>query len=291
VTVAVSYFSLASMAALALFLLIMIPRSLIHLMRVLTSVVTRKPAPPDPWLLTMAVSFAICAGLGVVGAVYNKGAQNLASGYESVTLAFLFFAAPAVLQVLRAWANVHAKQVKVLSHALVAIAILSLPASMAVPTAALLQSTARPAAAPGDPAAAPADNPAAAIADDRFFTDNEVANDPQDYPIAQWLQANFTWKRDMPPRPGPMGQNFYREVPTYTGYWFDQTAEALTFEANDTFGALVSRITHVRANLGFSAAVFLYKLLCALVLVAVTFNVLFGPLSARNGDVGRRRFA
>jgi hypothetical protein len=287
VVIAVSYFSLASMAALALFLLIMIPRALFHMARVVVGAATRKPPPSDPWLIAVGVSFLICAGLGVLTALYHASARNLADAYESVTFAFLLFAAPAVLQVLRAWANVHAKKVRVLSHALVALAILSLPASMAVPTAALLQSTVQPASA----SAAPSDNPAAAISDEQYFTDNEVANDPDDYPIATWIQANLTWKRTFTPDPTMKGQNFYRQVPTYTAYWFDQTANALTFEATDTFGVLVSRITHVRANLAFSTAVFLYKLMCGIVLVAVVFNVIFGPMAGRLHKTSRKQFA
>ncbi len=280
--VAVSYFSLMSLAALGLFLLVMIPRALFHLLAWALSPITRKPPERDPWLAAIGAAFLVCAGLSAAGALFNQSAKDIAAAYESVTFAFLLFAAPAVLQVLRAWANVHAKKVKALSHALVALAILSLPASMAIPTAALLQST-EPAAA------APADNPAAALADERYFTDNEVANDPQDYPIATWLQDNFTWRgeTDAPAR----GKGFYREIPTYTAYWFDQTTNALSFEGTDTFGVMVSRITHVRANVAFSAAVFIYKLLCALVLVAVVFNVLFGPLASRLQKTSRRGFA
>ncbi len=278
--VAISYFSLASMGALVLFLAIMIPRALFHLGQVGLGAFTRKKPPSDPWLVAIGVSFLICAGLAAAGTAFNAGAKSLAASYESVTLAFLLFAAPAVLQVLRAWANVHAKQVKVLSHALVALAVLSLPASMAAPTAALLQSTApADAIAAGQTAAAPADNPAAAISDERYFTDNEVANDPEDYPIAKWLQDNLTW-RGQTPSPD-QGRHFFSETPTYTAYWFDQTTNALSFEATDTFGVEVSRITHVRGNYAFSLVVFVYKLLCALVLVAVVFNVLFGPLTTR----------
>ncbi|HEY3813057.1 MAG TPA: hypothetical protein VGL66_07505 [Caulobacteraceae bacterium] len=280
--IAVSYFSLASMAALALFLLIMIPRALYHTAMVLVGAITRKPPPRDPWLLAIAFAFMVCALLGALTIRYHSNARDIADAYASVTFAFLLFAAPAMLQVLRAWANVHAKKVAVLSHALVALAVLSLPASMAIPTAALLQSTVQ---------VAPANNPAAAIADQNYFTDNEVANDPVDYPIAAWIQDNLTFKRTLHTDPNMKGQNFYRQVPTYTAYWFDQTANALTFEATDTFGVLVSRITHVRANLAFSAAVFLYKLMCAVVLVAVVFNVLFGPMAGRLHKTERRSFA
>ncbi len=279
--IAVSYFSLASMAALALFLLIMIPRALFHTGAVLVGAMTRKPPPRDPWLIAIGFSFMVCALLAALTARYNSSARNLADTYESVTFAFLLFAAPAVLQVLRAWANVHAKKVMVLSHALVALAILSLPASMAIPTAALLQSTTQ---------VAPANNPAASVADGDYFTDNEVANDPVDYPIATWIQNNLVWQRTFAIDPTMKGQNFYRQVPTYTAYWFDQTANALTFEATDTFGILVSRITHVRANLAFSAAVFLYKLMCGIVLVAVAFNVIFGPMAGRLHKTDRRTF-
>jgi hypothetical protein len=282
VVIAVSYFSLASMAALALFLLIMGPRSLYHTVLVLVGAMTRKPPPRDPWLIAIAFSFMLCAVLGALTVRYHSSARNIADAYASVTFAFLLFAAPAVMQVLRAWANVHAKKVMVLSHALVALAILSLPASMAIPTAALLQST---------EATAPANNPAASIADGDYFTDNEVANDPIDYPIATWIQNNLVWKRTFATDPAMKGQNFYRQIPTYTAYWFDQTANALTFEATDTFGVMISRITHVRANLAFSAAVFLYKLMCGIVLVAVVFNVLFGPMAGRLHKTTRREFA
>ncbi|HWE47411.1 MAG TPA: hypothetical protein VG407_15415 [Caulobacteraceae bacterium] len=284
--IAVSYFSLASMAALALFLLIMIPRALFHIAAVVVGAATRKPPGSDPWLIAIGVSFLICAGLAGLTYAYHAGAKNLAGAYGGVTFAFLLFAAPAVLQVLRAWANVHAKKVKVLSHALVALAVLSLPASMAIPTAALLQSTVQAATA----SAAPADNPAASIADEQYFTDNEVANDPDDYPIATWMANNLTFKRTLHTDPNMKGQNFYRQIPTYTGYWFDQTANALSFEATDTFGVLVSSITHVRANLAFSTAVFLYKLMCAIVLVAVAFNVIFGPMAGRLHKTSRNSF-
>ena len=60
----------------------------------------------------------------------------------------------------------------------------------------------------------------------------------------------------------------------------------LTFDATDTFGILVSPITHVRANWAFSLAVFGYKLLCALVLVAVTFDAVLRPIGER---IRRRR--
>ena len=119
--VAVSYFSIASMAALVLFLGIMIPRALFHLGLLGLGVFTRKRPANDPWLTAIGITFLICAGLAAAGTAFNANAKSLAASYESVTLAFLLFAAPAVLQVMRAWANVHAKQVKVLSHALVAL--------------------------------------------------------------------------------------------------------------------------------------------------------------------------
>ncbi|MBS0296473.1 MAG: hypothetical protein JSR45_09185 [Proteobacteria bacterium] len=283
----VSYFSAASLLALAIFLLVMIPRALWHLAQSLLGGLFGHRPERDPWLVVIAVAFLLCAGLGVVSGVFNDTAQSLVHDRELVVLSFLFFAAPAVLQVMRAWSASHTKKVVVLSHAMVALAILSLPASMAIPTAALMQAHVLPtAAAPGpDQAAAapaaPADNPAAAIADAGFFTDNEVANDPVDYPIATWMRANLTFQRQMPNIDGERGRNFFREIPTYTGFWFDQTTNALSFEATDTFGVIVSRITHVRANLGFSAMVFLYKLLCALVLVAVTWSSLIRPIFHR----------
>jgi hypothetical protein len=285
-TIEVSYFSLASIAALVLFLGVMIPRSLFHLLAVAFGGVSGKRMMADRWLIAIAVAFLLCGAMGLATGVFHATAQGLFDTYEGVALSFLFFAAPAVLQVLRAWKNTHAKKVKALSHALVALAVLSLPASMAIPTAALLQLTAAPA---GQPGAAPADNPAAAVADVRYFTDNNVANDPVDYPIAVWLQDNFSWKHTYAPDPTMMGKNFYREIPTYTGFWFDQTTEALTFEGTTTFGAEVSRITQVPANYAFALAVFLYKLLCGLVLVAVSWDTLIKP--ALDAAAHRRRAA
>ena len=274
-TVDVSYFSLASLAALAGFVVIMIPRALVYLGRVIVMALTGRREPVDHWLVAIALSALACAGLAVAAGPYADRAHRMLDNSEAVTLAFLLFAAPAVLQVLRAWSNARAKRAKVLSQALVLLAIMSLLASMAIPTAALLQATAAPAGGP------PADNPAAGVVDERYFTDNEVANDPEDYPIADYLDRNFSWRRTFPAPAGSRGQNFYREIPTFTAFWVDQTANMLSFDATDTFGVIVGRITHVRANWAFSLVVFLYKLLCALVLVAVTYDVLLKPLAER----------
>jgi hypothetical protein len=287
-TVDISYFSIASILALIVFIAIMIPRSLFHAGHVVFTSFSSKKAPADRWLVAIAVSFLVCLGLSLATGLFNARAHTLLDDYESVTLSFLFFAAPAVLQVLRAWMNSRTKKARVLSHLLVALAILSLPASMAVPTAALLQSTAD--AAP-QPAAAGAITPVTSLMDERYFTDSEIANDPDDYPIAAFLNANFSWSHTFSPGRRMMGQNFYREIPTFTAFWFDQTANALSFEATDTFGVLVSPITHVRANVGFSLAVFLYKLLCGLVLVAVSFDAVIGPLAGYVGRIRRKRSA
>lgn len=278
VTIEASYFSLASIAALVVFLAIMAPRALLHTAAAIIGRLTGRPAPVDRWLVAIAVFMLLCAGLAVGAGMFNTKAHSLLNQSESVTLSFLFFALPSVLQVARAWFNSRARHALGLSHVLVALAVLSLPAAMAIPTAALLQAQASPT---GQPAAAPADNPAAAVVNERYFTDNEVANDPEDYPIATFLGRNLTWSQTFAPDPTLMGRNFYKDVPLFTGFWFDQTADVLTFEATDTFGALVSRITYVRANWAFSLAVFLYKLLCALVLVAVSFDAFIGPLAAR----------
>ena len=277
-TIEASDFSLASIVALAAFLAIMAPRSAAHVINLLIGGLTGRERRPDRWLVAIAASMALCAVLAAATGVFNARAHTLVSQSEAVTLSFLFFALPSVLQVARAWFNSRARQAAGLSHVLVALAVLSLPAAMAIPTAALLQAQASPTARP---VPAPADNPAAAIVNERFFTDNEVANDPEDYPIATWLDQNLTVSRAFAPRPGAAGVNFIKDVPLFTGFWFDQTADVLTFEATDTFGALVSRITYVRANWAFSLAVFLYKLLCALVLVAVSFDAFIAPLAAR----------
>ena len=285
-TIEASYFSLASIAALALFLGIMAPRAVWHTLTVIAGRIRGEPAPADRWLVAIAVSMLLCAGLALGTGVFTAKARNLLNQSETVTLSFLFFALPSVLQVARAWEGSRAHRAQGLSHALEALAVLSLPAAMAIPTAALLQAQAAPA---GAPAAAPADNPAAAVANARYFTDNEVANDPEDYPIATFLGRNLTWDHTLPPDPTLIGRTFYKDVPLFTGFWFDQTADVLTFEATDTFGALVSRITYVRANWAFSLAVFLYKLLCALVLVAVSFDAFIAPLATRFRRAAHRR--
>lgn len=268
-TVEISYFSLASLAALVLFLAVMIPRAVAHLALV---VMRARTEDADPWLLAIAAAFLFCGALGVGMAIYSVRAHSLVQNTEAVSLAFVLFAIPAVLQVLRAWRGKHARQAKAFSHGLVALAILSLPASMAIPTAALLQATV---AAPGQ--SPPADNPAAAIANERFFTDNEVANDPEDYPVAAFLAQNLSLKTTLPVSQRHQGRNFYLYVPAFTAFWFDQTATVLTFDATDTFGVIISRLSHVRANFAFSLMVFLYKLMCAVVLVAVSFDSLLAP--------------
>jgi hypothetical protein len=282
-TIQASDFSLICIVAMVLFLAIMAPRAIYHSGRALYDRLTGKPTPIDRWLVAIAVSMLLCAGLALGTDLFTAKAHSLLDQSEGVTLSFLFFAAPSVLQVARAWFNSRAKQARGLSHALVALAVLSLPAAMAIPTAALLQS------APGAGVqAAPADNPAAGVANERYFTDNEVANDPEDYPAAAFLQRNLTWSQTVPWPTDMRGKTFYTDVPLFTGFWVDQTADVLTFEASDTFGALVSRITFVRANWAFALAVFLYKLLCALVLVAVSFDAFIAPLLHRFARTPRR---
>ncbi len=278
----ISYFSLASLAALVVFLAVMIPMALWHLARAMGGVFGRKDKSVDPWLVAIGLSTLLCAALVAAVAIYSDRTQRLLNASAALTFAFLFFALPAVFQVLRAWSSQHGHKAQVLSHPLVLLAILSLPASMAIPTAALMRATQAV-----QPMAAPADNPAAAVVDERFFTDSEIVNDPVDYPVAQFLQRYATLTLP-PPAPGARGhrRSFLREIPMFTAFWFDQTTNMLTFDATDTFGVLVSRIAHVRANWAFSIAVFGYKLLCALVLVAVTFDVLLRPIGER---IRRRR--
>lgn len=280
-TIDISDFSIASLVALVLFLGAMIPRSVAHLALV---VARGKTDDADPWLLAIAAAILACVALGAGMALFSARAHSLVQDTEAVSLAFLLFAVPAVLQVLRAWRGKHRREVKALSGGLVALAILSLPASMAIPTAALLQ-----AAVPAPGETAPADNPAAAIANERFFTDSEVVNDPADYPIAAYLDRNLSWRGTLPGVPAPHGRNFYREIPAFTAFWFDQTATVLTFDATDTFGVLISRLTHVRANLAFSLMVFLYKLMCAVVLVAVSFDAVLAPGARALGRAVSRR--
>ena len=272
-TVEVSYFSLTCLLALGVFLAIMVPRSLFHLGHVVVSRLTRRPEPIDGWLLGIAVSMLVCAALALAAALDNNRAQDILNRSAAPLLSLLFFALPAVLQVLRAWANNHAKTSRALSHVLVALAIVSLPASMAVATAALLQSTAT--------SAATSDSPAAALADDRYFTDSEMANDPADFPIAAYLAQNLTLGYTVPPDLRVRGLKIYRQIPTFTAFWIDQTTDVLSFEASDCFGVLVSPITFVRDEWAIEAAVFGYKLLCALVLVAVSFDTILAPLFVR----------
>ena len=274
-TVDVSYFSLASLISLALFLAIIAPRSLAHVVHLLWGLVARKPVAVDRWLIGIALAILVCVGLGFVGFT-NQRARDLAGSSEAVAFSFLLFATPALLQVLRAFAHRRARMLSMFSRVLVALAILSLPASMAIPTAAVLQAT-EPSA--GQAGGAPADNPAAALANSRFFTDSENVNDPVDYPIATFLARNASWPLTFPASHRVKHQNFYREIPVYTAFWLDQTTDVLSFEATDVFGILVSPIAHVRANWAISLAVLLYKTLCAVVLLALTFDPLWSPLA------------
>jgi len=276
-TVDVSYFSLASLISLGLFLAIIIPRAVLHVMHVLAGLVTRKPVPVDRWLIAIALSILICVGLGVAGDVSQR-ARNMASSTEAVALSFLLFATPALLQVLRAFTHRRLRIISLFSRVLVALAVLSLPASMAIPTAAVLQAT-------SVPGGAPADNPAAALANAGYFTDSEPVNDPDDYPIATFLMQNAIWTGTVPIHL-TRHQHFYSEIPVYTSFWLDQTTDVLSFEASDVFGVVVSPITHVRANWAISSAVLLYKTLCAVVLLAITFDPLLSPLV----EMLRKRF-
>ena len=96
----------------------------------------------DRWLIAIAAAFLICAALATLAAVFRTHTRTLLDRSNAATFAFLFFSSPAVLQVLRAWDNRRVKNIKLFSHALVALAVLSLPASLGVPTAALLHATA-----------------------------------------------------------------------------------------------------------------------------------------------------
>ena len=272
----VSYFSLASLIALALFLVVIIPQSLWHLVRGVGRAFGRKELSFDPWLFAIGLITLVCIALVAAVSIYSDRTQRLLNASAALTFAFLFFALPAVLQVLRAWSSQHGHKAQVLSHPLVLLAILSLPASMAIPTAALMRTTQAAQAS-----AAPADSPAAALVDDRFFTDSEIVNDPADYPIARFLQQYASWRPPAASGPPTRRPSFYREVPMFTAFWFDQTTNMLTFDATDTFGVLISPISHVRANLAFSLAVWVYKLLCGLILVAVTFDTLLRPIGER----------
>ncbi len=280
----VSYFSLASLIALALFLAVIIPQSLWHLGRGLGRVFGRKDRSVDPWLVAIGLVMLLCAALVAAVTVYSDRTQRLLNASAALSFAFLFFALPAVLQVLRAWSSQHGHKAQVLSHPLVLLAILSLPASMAIPTAELMRTTQAV-----QPLVAPADNPAAALVDERFFTDSEIVNDPVDYPVARFLQQYATLDLALPAPAGRHGhrRSVLRQIPMYTAFWLDQTTNMLTFDATDSFGALVSPISHVRANWAFSLVVWAYKLLCGLILVAVTFDVLLRPIGERIR--GRRR--
>ena len=273
-TIDVSYFSLASLLSLALFMAIIIPRSLIHVANLLAGRITGRAVQADRWLVAIVIAILLCVGFGVAG-VLSQRARDLANSSEAVALSFLLFATPALLQVLRAFAHRRARTISLFSQVLVVLAVISLPASMAIPTAAVLQATAAPT---GQPGGAPYDNPAAALANSRFFTDSEPVNDPDDYPIATFLSRNASWSGEVPRLEGVRHQHFYRQIPVFTSFWLDQTTDVLSFEATDAFGVLVSPITHVRANWAMSLAVLLYKTLCAVVLIALTFDPLVAPL-------------
>jgi hypothetical protein len=287
--VEVSWFAIASIVALGIFMVAIIPRALGHLAAVAGRLVLRRRAEADPWLIAIAGVVLVCAGLVVGMAAFADRAQRLLHASAAVTFAFLFFALPAVLQVLRAWGRHHAHRPQVLSHLLVALAVLSLPASMAFPTAALMQATQGPAPASAPAGAGAGANPIAAYADGTYFTDNGVANDPVDYPAAAFLERDLSWHVVQPaPRPGHR-HSFYRDIPAFTAFWFDETTNMLAFDAPNSFGVLISRITNVPANWAFALAVEGYKLLCALVLVAVTFDVFLRPMADRIRRVRRRR--
>jgi hypothetical protein len=275
----VSYFSIASLVALALFLAVMLPRALVHFGAIAFRAAVGKPAAADGWLIAIAAALLLCAALATSAAVFKAHARTLLDRSNVATIAFLFFASPAVLQVLRAWDNRRVKTIKPLGHTLVALAVLSLPASLGVPTAALLHATeaTTEATAPAPPA------PAASLAaparyNDRYFTDNEYVNDPGDYPIAQFLEQNLTLRIAADARQASPGRDTYRQIPSYTAFWVDQTLHAVSLAATDAFGVIVGKITNVRANLPFSFAVFLYKLLCTLVLATVTFDAVLRPV-------------
>ena len=59
----ISYFSAASLAALAIFLVFTIPRALWHLLRAAGRALGRKDTSVDPWLAAIGVSTLVCAGL------------------------------------------------------------------------------------------------------------------------------------------------------------------------------------------------------------------------------------
>jgi hypothetical protein len=281
----VSYFSLASLISLGLFLAIIVPRSVVHVAGLLAGRITGRAVHADRWLIAIAVAILVCLGFGLVG-VLSQSARDLANSSEAVALSFLLFATPALLQVLRAFAHRRARTISLFSQVLVVLAVISLPASMAIPTAAVLQATAAPT---GQPGGAPYDNPAAALANSRYFTDSEPVNDPDDYPIATYLSQNASWSIVAPRLQGVRHQHFYRQIPIFTAFWLDQTTDVLSFEATDTFGVLVSPITHVRANWAISLAVLLYKTLCAVVLIALTFDPLVAPLVLGVHRMFRRR--
>ena len=50
-------------------------------------------------------------------------------------------------------------------------------------------------------------------------------NDPDDYPIARFLEQNLTWRIAADPRRATPGRDAYRQIPSYTAFWVDQTLE------------------------------------------------------------------
>ena len=106
----ISYFSLASLVALALFLAVIIPQSLWHLLRGVGGAFGRKDRSADPWLVAIGIITLVCVALVVAVTVYSDRTQRLLNASAALTFAFLFFALPAVLQVLRAWSSQHGPQ-------------------------------------------------------------------------------------------------------------------------------------------------------------------------------------
>lgn len=263
----ISYFSLASVVALVLFLSIMLPRAVFHVGDIVFGALSGRSVAVDRWMLAVGVAFLLCVALASASIMAPTHAQTVVDRYNAIALAFLFFAAPSVLQVLRAWENRRAKKMRTLSHAMVALAIISLPASMGVPTAALLH-------APGGRTSMTT----AAPANDSYFTDNEYINDKGDYPIAQFLEKSLTLRFTVNPHGLITGHVIWRDIPIFTAFWIDQTLTATTFDATDAFGVTVGRITNVRNNFALDLAVFVYKLLCTLILAAVTFDLLIRPV-------------
>ena len=66
-TIDVSYFSLASLVSLALFLAIIIPRSLVHVVNLLAGRIGGRAVQADRWLIAIVVAILLCVGFGVAG--------------------------------------------------------------------------------------------------------------------------------------------------------------------------------------------------------------------------------